>query len=61
MLFKLSNIALKDAAIKVSNKYRNHRQHLRAIPAKKRRLDFKDKRYLSGAFGLRAKAENTYK
>ena len=55
-LRKMDNIRLKDAAIKVSNKYRNRRKQLRAI--KKRRLDFKEKSYLSGAFGLCAQPEN---
>ena len=53
---KIDNIRLKDAAIKVSKKYKDRWQQLRAI--KNKRLDFKEKSYLSGAFGLCSQPEN---
>ena len=52
----MDNIRLKDAAIKVSKKFRNRRQQLRAI--KKKRLDFNEKNHLSGASGLCSQPEN---
>ena len=53
---KMDSIRLKDAAIKVSKKYKDRWQQVRAI--KKKRLDFKEKSYLSGAFGLCSLPEN---
>ena len=50
---------LKGAAIKVSKKYKDRRQKLRSM--KKRKLDKKEKGYLSGAFGLCAQPESVLK
>ena len=50
---------LKDAARKISHKYKDQRRKLRAI--KKGRLDVARKGYLSGAFGLSVEPENICK